>query len=172
MGPHAYKEFVQVFKRHSGEVSSNEIGLSILLGLSADNSPLDPRLTDPSEAWENDQAHHRAERRPLWAFAVGVSLVVLVAATWQGATPAVCAALSGLLLYSLLPMTSYDYSWLVLLIALAASRPSVLPRLIVFALIDADQPRCSAWPELSSSTSSGASGYMRAPGLARAVGAT
>jgi hypothetical protein len=129
----AYREFAQVFQRHSSTPAANEIGLSSLLAWQADDAPPDPHLTDPTESWTNDNLHHRIERRPLWALAVTVSLGVIVLAAWHGATPVVCAALSGLLLFSLLPMTSYDYGWLVLLIALAKWRPTTLPRLVAFA---------------------------------------
>ena len=130
----AHRQFLHVFQRHSHSPAANDIGLSFLLGWDADDASADIRLTEPTESWIHDHLNRREERRPLWVLAVAVSLGVVVLAAWQGAPPAACAALAGLLLFSLLPMTSYDYSWLALLVALARFRPAVLPRLIAFAL--------------------------------------
>jgi hypothetical protein len=52
----------------------------------------------------------------------------------RGGTAAECAALSGLLVFCLLPMSSYDYTWLVVLVALAHKRPHLLKALLAFSV--------------------------------------
>jgi hypothetical protein len=137
VGFDSYRGFARVFDRHAHSPVVNHLGLSTLLSWTAGETAenlTDPQLTDPFERWEKHQLIRRIEQRPLWTFAVVVSLAVIILSAWQGASAAECAALSGLLLYSALPMTSYDYTWLVVLVALAASRPRILPALLAFAL--------------------------------------
>jgi hypothetical protein len=137
VGSDAYRGFARVFERHSHSPVSNQLGLSTLLSWTAGESTqtlANPQLTNPFERWEKHQLLRRTEQRPLWAFAVAISLGVIVLSAWRGASAAECGALSGLLLFSALPMTSYDYTWLVMLVALAKSRPKILPALLAFAL--------------------------------------
>jgi hypothetical protein len=137
VGFSAYPSFLHVFERHSHSPLSNQLGLSTLLSWTAGESTeslLDARLTNPYERWQNHRANRTTERRPLWAFAAAISLAMIVLSAWGGATAAECGALSGLLLFTALPMTSYDYTWLVVLVALAERRPRVLPMLLAFAL--------------------------------------
>jgi len=136
VGADAYRGFARVFERHSHSPVSNQLGLSTLLSWSAGESTetmADPQLTNPFERWENHQLLRRTEQRPLWAFAVAISIAVIVLSAWRGASAAECVALSGLLLFSALPMTSYDYAWLVVLVALARQRPKILPALLAYA---------------------------------------
>jgi hypothetical protein len=133
----SYRSFAHVFERHSHSPVVNHLGLSTLLSWTAGESSgslIQPQLTNPFERWERHQLIRRTEQRPLWAFAVTVSLAVIVLSAWRGASAAECAALSGLLLYSALPMTSYDYTWLIVLVALAGRRPRILPALLAFAV--------------------------------------
>jgi hypothetical protein len=133
----AYGNFAHVFERHSHSPLSNQLGLSTLLSFTAGESTdslVDARLTNPFERWQNHRMRRIMERRPLWALAVSISLGVIVFAAWGGASAAECGALSALLLFSALPMTSYDYTWLVVLVALGEKRPRVLPLLLAFAL--------------------------------------
>jgi hypothetical protein len=137
VGGDAYRGFARVFDRHSHSPVSNQLGLSTLLSWTAGESIetlADPQLTNPFERWEHHQLNRRIERRPLWAFAVAVSLGLIVLSAWRGASAAECAALSGVLLFSALPMTSYDYTWLVMLVALAKERPKILPGVLAFAM--------------------------------------
>ena len=133
----AYRSFLHVFERHSHSPLSNQLGLSTLLSWTAGEnteSLLDPRLTNPYERWQNHRLTRTTERLPLWGFAVTLSLVPIVILAWTGAGAAECGALAGLLLFTALPMTSYDYTWLVVLVALAERRPRVLPAILAFAL--------------------------------------
>jgi hypothetical protein len=137
VGFDSYRGFAHVFERHSSSPVANHLGLSTLLSWRAGESTeslANNQLTDPFERWENHQLTRRAEERPLWTFAIVVSLAIIVLSAWRGASAAECAALSGLLLYCALPMTSYDYTWLVVLVALAPRRPRILPALLAFAL--------------------------------------
>ncbi len=137
VGFHSYRDFAHVIERHSSTPLANQIGLSTLLAWRAGNMSTDledGRLTDPFERWESAQLRHRVEERPLWALAMTASVAVIVLAAWQGASAAVCAALAGLVLFSALPMTSYDYSWVVMLVALSRLRPRLPFLLVAFAL--------------------------------------
>lgn len=137
VGTNAFRDFSRVFERHSHSPVTNQLGLTTLLSWTAgENSQTltDPQLTNPFERWENHQLKSRIERRPLWVFAVAVSLGVIVLSAWRGASAVECGALAGLLLFSALPMSSYDYTWLVMLVALARARPKILPALLAFAL--------------------------------------
>jgi hypothetical protein len=137
VGFDSYSRFAHVFQRHSHSAMTNQFGLSTLLVWTAGEDPpdmLDARLTNPFEKWETTLLRHRVERRPLWAVGVIVSLAVIVLSAAGGASAAECVALAGLLLFSTLPMTSYDYTWVVVLVALARSRPVVLPALLSFAV--------------------------------------
>jgi hypothetical protein len=136
VGTHSYRDFAHVFDRHSHTPSGNQLGLMTLLAYDVGQQTLvDTRLTEPSEPWTHRQLQRRIERRPIWAvttlFAVGA--VVLSAAA--GYTAAECTALAGLVIFCLLPMTSYDYTWLVVLAAFAARRPKILPALLAFAVL-------------------------------------
>jgi hypothetical protein len=132
----SFPAFARVFERHSSTPSANQLGFSKLLSWTAGEGELaDTRLTDPAEPWTHRQIQRSAERRPLWALSVVISLGVILLSVWQGATAAECGALSGLLLFSALPMTSYDYTWLVVLVALAHRRPHILPALLAFAVL-------------------------------------
>jgi hypothetical protein len=136
VGFDAYRGFARVFERHSHSPLTNQLGLTTLLTWTAGESSeamVDTSLTNPFERWEHEKLEHRIERRPLWALAVVVGLAVVVTSAFRGASAAECGALSGLLLFSALPMTSYDYTWLVVLVALASRRPRVLPSLLAFA---------------------------------------
>jgi hypothetical protein len=137
VGPGAFGSFARVFERHAQSPAANHLGLSTLLSWTAGESTTTlaaPELTNPFERWQKHQLRRRSEQRPLWALAVAVSLSVIVLSASRGATAAECAALSGLLLYSALPMTSYDYTWLVVLVALAKQKAGILPALLGFAL--------------------------------------
>ena len=137
VGNDSYRAFSRVFERHAQSPVSNQLGLSTLLSWTAGESTdtlADAQLTNPFERWQNHQLLRRTEQRPLWAFAVVVSLGVVVLSAWRGASSAECAALAGPLLFAALPMTSYDYTWLVMLVALARGRPGLLPALLSFAV--------------------------------------
>jgi hypothetical protein len=132
----SFPAFARVFERHSATPATNQLGLPKLLSWTAGEPELaDPRLTDPAEPWTHRQLQRSAERRPLWFLSIVISLGVILLSAWQGRTAAECGALSGLLLFSALPMTSYDYTWLVVLVALAHRRPHVLPALLAFAVL-------------------------------------
>jgi hypothetical protein len=133
----AYPRFAHVFERHSHSAMTNQFGLTTVLSYTAGESSVemhDPKLTNGFERWEHHYMRHRVERRPLWALGVVVSLGVIVLSVIRGASAADCVALSGLLLFSALPMTSYDYTWLALLVALGRVRPRVLPSLLAFTV--------------------------------------
>jgi hypothetical protein len=137
VGFDAYPRFAHVFERHSHSALTNQLGLTTALTWTAGEQSQDlanPQLTNPFERWEAHQLRHRTERRPVWAFAVGVSLAVLVLSAVRGVTLPETVALSGLLVFSALPMTSYDYTWLVLLVAFARGTPRMLPAVLAFAL--------------------------------------
>jgi len=137
VGFSSYPAFSRVVVRHSSIPLTNHMGLPTLLGWSAGESTdslADNHLTDPYEHWLRAEMLHRSERRPLWYLALAVSIAVIAGAAWRGASASTCAALSGPLLFTLLPMTSYDYSWLVVLVALAETRQRVLVALLSFAL--------------------------------------
>lgn len=137
VGFNSYRGFAHVFERHAQSPVANHLGLSMLLQWKAGESiePMtDIQLTNPFERWENHQLTRRIEQRPFWAFAVVISLAIIVLSAWRGATAAECVALAGPLLFCALPMTSYDYTWLVVLVALGQSRPKILPGLLAFAL--------------------------------------
>lgn len=135
LGTHAYRDFAHVFDRHSHTPSANQLGLMTLLASEPGQDKLvDPRLTEPPEAWTNRQLQRRIERRPIWAVATLFALGIIVASAAAGLSAAECAALSGLVLFCLLPMTSYDYTWLVVLVALAERRPRILPGVLGFAV--------------------------------------
>lgn len=132
-----YREFAQVFDRHSHTPSNNQLGLTTLLSWTLgedDHQFVDPTLTEPAEPWTHHQLDRRVERRPIWAAFVALSFAVVVLTALRGGTLAECAAVSGVLLFTLLPMTSYDYTWLVVLVALAGRRPRLLSYLLAFAV--------------------------------------
>jgi hypothetical protein len=133
----SYKDFSYVFVRHSSTPLSNHVGLSTLLGWSAGESSdslADAHLTNPFEKWEAAEMRHRVERRPIWLTAIAISLAVIAMAAWRGAPAVVCASLAGLLVFAALPMTSYDYTWLIALIALAERRWRVGAAVLAFAV--------------------------------------
>jgi hypothetical protein len=137
VGPGAYKSFAHVFNRHSHTPAANLLGLTNLLSWTeseTDAQFVDPKLTESSEPWTHHQLERRIHRRPLWALAVLGSLAIVVVTALQGGSAAECAALSGLVLFCLLPMTSYDYTWLIVLVALARRRPQILKALLAFSV--------------------------------------
>jgi hypothetical protein len=135
VGTHAYRDFGRVFDRHSHTPSGNQLGLMTLLAYDVGQQNLvDGRLTEPSEPWTQRQLQRRVERRPIWAVATIFALGTVALSAVAGLSAAECAALSGLVLFCWLPMTSYDYTWLVVLVALAARRPKILPALLAFAV--------------------------------------
>lgn len=117
-----YRDFFHTMDRHSHTPLTNQMGLVTFLasgpGRHAPNLA-DQRLTDPYELWKDAQLIARHERAPLWGFAMLVSLGLIAFAAYRGATPWECAALSGPLLFSSLAMTSYDYSWLLVMVPVA-----------------------------------------------------
>jgi hypothetical protein len=134
-GTHSYREFARVFDRHSHTPSGNQLGLITLLAYDVGQQNLvDARLTEPSEAWTQRQLQRRIERRPISAVATLFALGTVGLSALAGLSAAECAALSGLVLFCLLPMTSYDYTWLIVLVALAARRPKILPAFLAFAV--------------------------------------
>jgi hypothetical protein len=101
------------------------MSLPSLLGFRAGQGTLDlvdERLTDMDQVWKEQHLINRAELRPLWWFAIAVSLGVVMWLAHRGAPLWQCAVLAGPLLFSLQPLTSYDYIWLIALSALATSR--------------------------------------------------
>jgi hypothetical protein len=137
VGAPAYRDFAHVFARHSHTPAANQLGLTTLLSWTYGeeyNRFVDTRLTEPAEPWSRHQLQRRVERRPIWAVATLSATAVVVVSAAAGLSAAECAALSGLVLFCLLPMTSYDYIWLVFLVALAGRRPRVLPALLAFSV--------------------------------------
>lgn len=137
VGAPAYGAFAKVFERHSHTPASNQLGLWTLLSWTAgepNEKIVDTRLTEPTESWTHHQLQRRAERRPIWALATAAAVGVVVLSAAAGMSATECAAVSGLVLFCLLPMTSYDYTWLVVLVALAERRPKTLPALLAFAV--------------------------------------
>ena len=100
-----------------------------------DDSALSDSPREPPRCCKTRAAQRwgRAQSHGLTTFPSRTPSVIVLSA-WRGASAAECGALSGLLLFSALPMTSYDYTWLVMLVALAKSRPKILPALLAFAL--------------------------------------
>jgi len=134
-GFNAYPEFVRVVERHSATPLTNQIGLQKLLGARASSGPVhDQTLTDPSEPWIALQHQTLKERRSLWIAAVIACLAFSGWIAWRGRPIWECTVLAGPLLFCLLPMTSYDYVWVALLVVLAASRPRIGPWVVGFAL--------------------------------------
>lgn len=121
-GPSRYREFVGAMHRHSETPLTNQMGLMTLLSAGPGRFAtdlVDNRLTDPYEIWKDAQLIARHERAPLWAFAVLASVALIAWAAHRGRSPWECAGLAGPLLFSLLAMTSYDYSWLIALVPIA-----------------------------------------------------
>lgn len=117
-----YRDFVHTMDRHSHTPLTNQMGLATFLGSGPGrHAPnlVDQRLTDPYELWKDAQLTARHERAPLWVFAMLVSTLLIAYAAHRGASPWECAALSGPLLFSSLAMTSYDYSWLLVMVPVA-----------------------------------------------------
>lgn len=134
----SYPAFYKVMRRHASTPLANQMGLPSMLGFRADlRSTLleKPRLTDPMEVWRAEVMLNRKRQLPLWGFGILVSLGLVAWAAYRGATIWETAALGGPLLFSLLPMTSYDYIWLALLVALADRRRARGGALVAFALL-------------------------------------
>jgi hypothetical protein len=136
VGTHAYRDFGRVFERHSGSPAANQLGLMTVLAWEVGQDNLaDPRLTDPTEPWSKRQIQRATERRPIWAVATLLAVGAVGLSAVAGFSAAECAALAGLVLFCLLPMTSYDFAWLIVLAALAARKPKILPALLAFAVL-------------------------------------
>lgn len=117
-----YRDFAHMLERHSNTPLTNQMGLTTYLTSGTQRlttTLVDNRLTDPYELWKDAKLNARQETAFIWAFVVLCSLGLVAYAAYRGSSPWECAALSGPLLFSLLAMTSYDYSWIFALVCVA-----------------------------------------------------
>ncbi|MBM4363753.1 MAG: hypothetical protein FJ104_13820, partial [Deltaproteobacteria bacterium] len=132
-GVSSYSGFADVVTRHSGTPLGNHMGLASLLsakqGHFTDNLR-DTTLTDPFEVWSATQRRNRDERRPLQLAVLGIAAGYLVWAIRRGASLDQAIALGGPLVFAAIPLTSYDYVWVLLLAPLVVGEPR---RLVAWA---------------------------------------
>lgn len=121
LGYSAFPKFLKVSQVHASTLLSNQMGLPVLTGFSPGDLAADlyqPTLSDPDTLWKQKVEINRQARRPLWAFAVIVSFLLVGFCVWKGYNSWQSALVAGPLLFSLHNMTSYDYIWVALMIPL------------------------------------------------------
>jgi hypothetical protein len=125
VGTDAFRSFVHVFERHAATPGGNRLGLPILFAVGPDrfgSSLEDSRLTDPTEVWRTQVKAAKAAHYPLRlaAAVVALGLLLWVAFRRGRSWEVVLAALP--LVYVLQDVTSYDYTWLALLVPALLAR--------------------------------------------------
>ncbi|MDH5674763.1 MAG: discoidin domain-containing protein [Myxococcales bacterium] len=131
-------DFARVMERHSDTPLANHMGLSTVLGFRFGQSIQtlsDASLSEPHDPWKKRQLLNRKDNRPLWALSILLSLALIVAGAARGVPLWQAPSLGGPLLFAALPMTSYDYIWLILLIPLVldnAKRSAALVGFVTF----------------------------------------
>lgn len=137
LGGGVHAEFARVLARHSDTPMTNRIGLPALLAVGSEDFErqlVDPRLTDPYEVWKIRQRENARGRAPLRAAAVllGLALVVWVARRRGDEIDAL--ACGGVLLFSAVSLSCYDYLWWVLMVPAAVRGPRA-PNAFVLAAV-------------------------------------
>ncbi|MBN1204378.1 MAG: hypothetical protein JXB05_05595 [Myxococcaceae bacterium] len=127
LGPQAWREFAEHISHHSSAPLTNHMGLPTLLSVSGEGRmKVVPREgPDPFAKWRELRRQQLSERQPL---ALGLGALMLAAtgvAAWRRRSLWVAMSLGAVLAASLLQLTNYYYSFLLVPCLLAAASRSV-----------------------------------------------
>ncbi|MCP3957840.1 MAG: hypothetical protein GY719_08310 [bacterium] len=131
-GPGVYGDFFDNTRTHAGTPPWNHMGLGVVASAGLDGSILAP---PPAEEDAQSAATDRGWRRLGWVAGILVALLWLIWALQQQREAWETLAMTAPLLFAGLPLSSYDYVWLVVLTPFAALRRARLAALLGFAVL-------------------------------------
>lgn len=121
----AYPAFYRDMQNHTSLAMGNQIGFESLVSFvpgARTATTSDNRLSDPNEVLKALQRTARHDRWPLWALAMGASLILLMVYSYRREARAWTAVvLAAPLLYASIVLSNYDYVWLMILAPIVAT---------------------------------------------------
>ncbi|MEM7583742.1 MAG: hypothetical protein AAF560_10215 [Acidobacteriota bacterium] len=120
-GPDVYSAFLDNSRIHASVPPSNHMGFGVLASAQLESSA----LAAEAPGW----------RRIVWMLALGGAFLWLAWALRRPHEPWQALAMSAPLLFASIPLSSYDYVWMVILVPLAASSRLLLATLLGYVAL-------------------------------------